>query len=173
MRSTTQNGDLDLLKCFDVANVQTIFKPTKKMDKKFEDLTHYTLIVDGEWKTEEYAQPFSESPLRSIEQTISKETLYGTYKGESLTNGSNLIGNLIAKVYQLLFKLQKYLLVKFLFRGESASTLHVACLYINNNVNDVVVGVPLYLTKVDTFKVVENGRHCDGFNADGVTDIRD
>ena len=30
LRSTTQNGDLDLQKCFNFANVQTIFNPTNK-----------------------------------------------------------------------------------------------------------------------------------------------
>ncbi len=41
MRSTTQNGDFDLLKCFVVAKIQTIFEPTNKKRKKMDTKNTY------------------------------------------------------------------------------------------------------------------------------------
>ena len=135
------------------------------------NLTKYTLFVDGEEKASQQAQPFSDSPLQEAEQLIIKECLDHADGIDGSTKQGNLVRKCLAKVVKLLFKFQKFLLVKVLLGSKSASAVHVVSLCIEYDAKSAA-NVPFYTTKPDMLKMVKETQDYITTNGQGITQRR-
>ncbi|MBQ3616720.1 MAG: hypothetical protein II939_00965 [Bacteroidales bacterium] len=110
-----------------------------------ENLTRYTLFVDGEEKASHQAEPFSNSPLEKAEQLIIKECLDHADGVDGSTKQGNLVRKCLAKFVKFLFKFQKFLLVKVLLGSKTASSVHIVCLCVEYD-TEIAANIPFYPT---------------------------
>ena len=109
-------------------------------------LIRYTLYIDGERITSHLAEQFAGAPLQKAQQMLLKETFHRADKGEGSPEKGNLVRAFFTKVFKLLFKLEKFLLVKFLSADKAAAQPQIISLYVERDVK-CTADEPLYITK--------------------------